>query len=159
MKGVAVAALVLLATTACSGGSVGADSTPTAAPSPAASQDVRLRATLGGVALLLEVADTEAERAVGLMDRTSVPAGTGMVFTYDGLSTERYYMFHVPVPLKAVFIRDGTVVSAVDMVPCGLEDPYACPTYGADGPYDTVVETAPSTLPEVAPGDAFVLPG
>jgi uncharacterized membrane protein (UPF0127 family) len=116
-------------------------------------------AVLDGVELELEVADTREERAVGLMRRESVPPGTGMVFLYDELSTGRYYMFDVPIPLRAVFVRDGQVVSTVVMPPCELDDPGACPTYGADGPYDTVVETAPETLPDVQPGDAFELRG
>lgn len=118
-----------------------------------------VRAVLDGVELELEVADTPQERAVGLMHRESVPPGTGMVFLYDEPSTGRYYMFDVPVPLRAVFVRDGVVVSTVVMPPCGLDDPAACPTYGADGPYDTVVETAPETLPDVSPGDALELRG
>lgn len=130
---------------------------PAAAPSPAAAE--RVSAVLDGVELELEVADTDQERAVGLMRRESVPPGTGMVFLYDAPSTGRYYMFQVPVPLRAVFVRDGSVVSTVVMPPCGLDDPAACPTYGADAPYDTVVETAPETLPDVQPGDAFALLG
>jgi len=126
-------------------------------PSPSGPE--RVPAVLDGVRLLLEVADEPAERAVGLMRRTSVPPGTGMVFLYDEPSEGRFYMFDVPVPLRAVFVRDGAVVSTVVMPPCGLDDPAACPTYGADGPYDTVVETAPETLPDVQPGDAFELRG
>lgn len=116
-----------------------------------------VQAVLDGVPLTLEVADTPAERAVGLMNRTSVPPGTGMVFRYDALSTDRYYMFQVPIPLQAVFVRAGAVVSTVVMAPCTERDPQACPTYGADGPFDTVVETAPETLPSVEPGDRFTL--
>jgi uncharacterized membrane protein (UPF0127 family) len=130
------------------------------ADGPAATaDDERVAAVLDGVALELEVADTREERAVGLMRRESVPPGTGMVFLYDEPSTGRYYMFDVPVPLRAVFVRDGEVVSTVVMPPCEADDPAACPTYGADGPYDTVVETAPETLPDVQPGDAFELRG
>jgi len=123
----------------------------------AASPDDRVEAVLDGVELTLEVADDADERAVGLMRRTSVPPGTGMVFLYDGVSDGRYYMFDVPVPLRAVFVRDGRVVSTVLMPPCEEPEPGACPTYGADGPYDTVVETAPETLPDVQPGDVFTL--
>lgn len=147
----AVAGLVLLLA-ACTS-QVPSPASTGAAPSVAT--DGTVRADLGGVALALEVADTAAERAVGLMNRTSVPAGTGMVFRYDDLSEGRYYMFHVPIPLRAVFVRDGRVVSTVVMPPCGLDDPRACPTYGADAPYDTVVETDPATLPDVSAGDAF----
>ena len=119
----------------------------------------RVEAVLDGVALELEVADTASERAVGLMRRESVPPGTGMVFRYDEPSTGRYYMYDVPIPLRAVFVRDGMVVSTVVMPPCEADDPSACPTYGADGPFDTVVETAPETLPDVRPGDAFQVTG
>lgn len=124
---------------------------------PSAPAGERVRATLDGVELALEVADDPQERAVGLMGRTSVPAGTGMVFRYDALSEGRFYMYRVPIPLRATFIREGRVVSTVVMPPCGLDDPAACPTYGADGPFDTVVETAPDQLPDPSPGDRFDL--
>ena len=145
-----------LALSGCSSSDQPVAAPPTTVPSASAAVE-RVEAVLDGVELELEVADTPAERAVGLMRRESVPPGTGMVFRYDEPSTGRYYMFDVPVPLRAVFVRDGRVVSTVVMPPCGLDDPAACPTYGADGPYDTVVETAPETLPDVAPGDAFAL--
>ncbi len=149
MRRVAAAALLVLL--------AGCNGSGKAAPTPQA-QEGRVRATLDGVDLVLEVADTEAERAVGLMRRTSVPPGTGMVFRYDRPVTERYYMYDVPIPLRAVFVRDGAVVTSVLMPPCekGLA-PGDCPTYGATGPYDTVVETAPETLPDVSPGDRLVL--
>ena len=146
----------VLALSGCSSSGEPVAAVPSASASAA---DERVAAVLDGVELELEVADTPAERAVGLMRRESVPPGTGMVFRYDQPSTARYVMFDVPVPLRAVFVRDGEVVSTVVMPPCGLDDPAACPTYGADGPYDTVVETAPETLPDVQPGDAFQLRG
>ena len=164
----AAAATAALLAAGCSDDVAGAGSSPSRGPSsvpsslpssaPSSVPD-RVPAVLDGVRLLLEVADDRAERAVGLMRRTSVPPGTGMVFLYDEPSEGRFYMFDVPVPLRAVFIRNGRVVSTVVMPPC--EEPVArdCPTYGADGPFDTVVETAPETLPDVAPGDAFVLGG
>ena len=125
-------------------------------PGPPA--DDRVRATLDGVELLLEVADDPDERATGLMRRTSVPKGTGMVFRYDEPVQARFYMYDVPVPLRAVFVRDGRVVLSVLMPPCGRGvAPQDCPTYGPDEPFDTVVETAPETLPDVRPGDRLVL--
>jgi uncharacterized membrane protein (UPF0127 family) len=112
-------------------------------------------ATLDGVELELEVADDEQERATGLMRRTSVPPGTGMVFRFGKPVEARFYMYDVPIPLRAVFLRDGRVVSTVVMPPCEQEVPKECPTYGADGPFDTVVETAPETLPDLQPGDVY----
>ena len=106
--------------------------------------------------VVVEVADDEQERAVGLMRRAEVPLGTGMVFLYDAPSTGRYYMFDVSVPLTAVFAREGQVVGVVDMPPCAEPQPQDCPTYGPDAPFDTVLETAPATLAgKVAVGDAL----
>ena len=144
----AAAALLLLP--GCTGGE------PSGAPAPTPVLEV-VDATLGGVALRLEVADEPAEREVGLMRRASVPPGTGMVFLYDAPVEGRFYMYDVPVPLRIAFVRAGTVVSTLVMPPCREADPRACPTYGADGPFDTAVETAPETLPDVRPGDRLVL--
>ena len=146
MRGAGVLATALLLA-GCSGDDTAA---------PAVSEE-RVTATLDGVELVLEVADDTAERAVGLMNRASVPPGTGMIFRYDEAVDARFYMFQVSVPLRAVFLRDGRVVSSVVMPPCPLSDPQACPTYGADGPFDTVVETAPETLPDVAAGDVLTI--
>ena len=129
------------------------------AEQPTSAPDGRVVGVLDGTKLLLEVADTQEERAVGLMGRTSVPAGTGMVFRYDQPSEGRFYMYRVPIPLRATFIREGRVVSTVVMAPCPLKDPVACPTYGADGPFDTVVETDSGQAPDPQAGDPFTLQG
>lgn len=145
-------ALLLLA--GCSGDPA---TTPTGPARTAAAPAGTIEARLDGVDLVLEVADDSQERAIGLMGREQVPPGTGMVFRYDEPSDGRFYMYRVPVPLRAVFISDGRVVSSVLMPPCPEQEPQDCPTYGADGLYDTVVETAPDTLPDVAPGDTFAV--
>jgi uncharacterized membrane protein (UPF0127 family) len=116
-----------------------------------------VRATLGDVPLVLEVADSPQERATGLMRREQVPPGTGMVFLFDEPVQSSFYMYDVPVPLKAVFVREGEVVYEVIMPPCEEPVPGDCPLYGPDEPFDTVVETAPETLPDVQPGDRLVL--
>jgi uncharacterized protein len=143
----------LLGLAACGGPDSAAASPSPAAGSASAAPTVVVRAGRSGP-VRAEVADTEQERAVGLMGRTAVPRGTGMLFRYDAPSSGRYYMFHVPVPLTAVFAREGRVVGVVVMPPCTLTEAAACPTYGPDVPFDTVLETAPETLSGlVAPGD------
>lgn len=117
--------------------------------------DETVQAELDGVPLTLEVADEPSERRVGLMGRDDVPRGTGMVFQYDEPTTSTFHMFQVPVPLTAVFIRDGVVVHVAQMVPCTDRPFEQCPQYGPDEPFDTVVETAPQTLPDVSRGDRF----
>ena len=152
----AVAACLLTLLSGCS--SSGDDaSAPTAEPSAAAPEvgqriEQTADAVLGGVELTLEVADEAEERAVGLMGRTEVPAGTGMVFLFDEPVNSSFYMFQVPIPLRATFVRDGVVVGVVDMPPCEQEQPDDCPLYGPGTSYDTVVETAPETLPGLEVG-------
>lgn len=143
--------LPLLLLAACGGGPEPA----TATASPVGAPVTVVAGRSGPVAV--EVADDDQERAVGLMRRAEVPAGTGMVFLYDAPSTRRYFhMFDVQVPLTAVFARAGQVVGVVDMPPCAQPQPQDCPTYGPDAPFDTVLETAPETLAgKVAVGDAL----
>lgn len=117
----------------------------------------RIEARLDGVELSLEVADSDPERAVGLMHRDEVPPGTGMIFRYPEPVQVRFYMYNVAIPLKAVFIREGRVVGVEVMEPCPARDPAQCPTYGPAESFDTVVEVDPETLPEVAVGDQLVL--
>lgn len=128
-----------------------------AAPSPSAAGTVEGR--LGDVPLVLEVADSREERATGLMGRPELPPGRGMVFLYDEPVVAKFYMYRVPVPLTAVFVLDGRVVHTVVMPPCAEQDPQACPRYGPQSPFDTVVETAPATVASVRVGDAFALSG
>lgn len=133
---------------------------PTAAPASTAPASTVVVRVGRAAPVRAEVADTADERAVGLMRRTSVPLGTGMVFRYDAASTGRYYMFQVPVPLTAVFASGGRVVGVVDMPPCTEPTPQACQTYGPDAPFDTVLETAPETLRgRVTNGDRLVVSG
>ena len=152
--------LGVLLTVGCSTAAPAAPAPPPAQPTPAVpAGDEQVRAVLGGVELRLEVADEPAERSVGLMQRPSVPAGTGMLFRYDAPVQTSFYMYDVLVPLTAVFVRDGRVVHTVVMPPCELAEPQDCPTYGPDVPFDTVVETAPETLPDVRVGDELRVEG
>lgn len=156
----ALAAVLLAGVLAGCGGDPEPQAEAPASEEPVAGPTVPsggVRATLDGVPLVLEIADTPQERATGLMRREEVPPGTGMVFYFDEPLRAQFYMYDVPIPLKAVFLRDGEVVDAIVMPPCPEPEPRDCPLYGPEGLVDTVVETAPETLPDVQPGDRFVV--
>ena len=58
----------------------------------------------------VEVAETEQAKALGLMFRTEVPAGTGMLFPYDEPHEITMWMRNTYVSLDMIFIRaDGIV--------------------------------------------------
>jgi uncharacterized protein len=170
VAGVAVLAWVL----ASSAGLVGRDdpamADPAATTAPAASGaaptvSYRLEPASGAARTVrLEVAADPAARARGLMGRTEVPEGTGMVFLYPADVAEAYWMKNTLVPLSIAFVTaDGRVVSVAEMTPCKA-DP--CPSYAPAGPYRYAVELAAGAFPaagvgpgaQVVPEDPAALP-
>ena len=104
----------------------------------------------------LEVAADPAARARGLMGRTEVPPGRGMVFLYPDDVRESFWMKDTLVPLSIAFVAaDGRVVSVAEMTPCRA-DP--CPTYAPAGPYRYAVELRAGAFPAagVGAGDRVV---
>ncbi len=68
--------------------------------------------------LRLEVADTDAQRQRGLMDRTELPPNTGMLFVFDSDATVDFWMKDTLIPLDMVFVgADGTVRKIFARVP------------------------------------------
>jgi uncharacterized membrane protein (UPF0127 family) len=86
----------------------------------------------------LEIADTDAERAKGLMGVTRLPENHGMAFLWDAPTDGAFWMKDTLIPLSIAFVgQDGKVVTIQEMTPCAA-DP--CPTYTATGPYVTAIE-------------------
>jgi len=62
----------------------------------------------------VEVALTREETAHGLMGRTVMPAGTGMLFLFDPPREIAFWMKDTCVPLDMIFVRnDGTIIKVV----------------------------------------------
>jgi uncharacterized membrane protein (UPF0127 family) len=96
------------------------------------------------LSLLVEVADTEAERNFGLMDRPSLSAGSGMVFLFDTVQpgTEGFWMYRTRMPLDIAFM-DGTgaVVTILQMEPCEFQiQSSLCPAYEPQHEYWSALE-------------------
>jgi uncharacterized protein len=104
MRRLAFAAVVLLFT-ACGG----TEHTPRATIETAA----------GDVVVHVEVADTSAERAHGLMGRMQLPEDAGMVFLFPEDTTSSFWMKDTLLPLSIAFYgADGRIVRILDMEPC-----------------------------------------
>jgi len=96
--------------------------------------------TDGGVVELmsLEVAHTPAARARGLMGRTTLAEGGGMVFLFDDPTTGAFWMKDTLIPLSIAFWDDdGRITDILDMRPC-RSDP--CPLYRASEPFVGAIE-------------------
>jgi uncharacterized membrane protein (UPF0127 family) len=68
------------------------------------------------VSVKLEIARTEAERNQGLMNRSSVPDGEGMLFVFETEQILSFWMKNTLIPLSIAFIRtDGRIIEIRDM--------------------------------------------
>ena len=66
-----------------------------------------------------QIADTNDERALGLMGRTSLPEDAGMIFVYPEPTEGGYWMKNTLIPLSIAFYDvDGTILRILDMEPC-----------------------------------------
>ncbi len=65
-----------------------------------------------------QIAATDAERATGLMHRTAMPEGEGMLFVFERAGVQCFWMKNTLIPLTAAFIADdGSIVNLADMQP------------------------------------------
>lgn len=77
----------------------------------------------GSVLLDVEIAQTDEQRAFGLMKRESLPDDSGMVFLFFEEHSGGFWMKDTLIPLSIAFFDvDGTIVRILDMEPCE-EDP------------------------------------
>ena len=71
------------------------------------------------ITLQVEVADEASERSQGLMCRDPIPAGTGMLFTYDSDRSSGFWMFNTYIPIDILYLdQSGQVVDNITMSPC-----------------------------------------
>ncbi len=91
----------------------------------------------------VEIADTDASRAYGLMDRDELGADQGMLFVFqeDRPGEAGFYMYRTRIPLDAAFADStGTIVAIRTMEPCPSPVPTYCPNYAPGAPYRFVLE-------------------
>ena len=63
-----------------------------------------------------ELADTPKAREVGLMNRTSIPTNSGMLFIFEQKAGHCFWMNNTKIPLSIAFIADdGKIVNIEEM--------------------------------------------
>lgn len=115
-------------------------------------------AEVAGQEILLEVARTPRQQALGLMFREPLPDHQGMLFPMGRPRPVSFWMKNVPVPLDMVFIYNGTIQAIeANVPPCEAEP---CPTYGPGRQLiDQVIELRGGHAAELglAVGDTVVI--
>jgi uncharacterized membrane protein (UPF0127 family) len=120
----------LLFGVACGVGGEGASATREA-PTPLLSQEAGASGETGSQAagelvamrvagreIRVEIADDEAERAQGLMNRESLPEDQGMLFVYPSMRRLSFWMKNTRIPLDIAFIDEsGLIVDIQQMEP------------------------------------------
>lgn len=109
------------------------------------------------VAVDVEVADSDQERAVGLMHRESLPEDAGMLFVFSEEASGGFWMKDTLIPLSIAFAdADGRVLRILDMEPCE-DDP--CPIYDPGVSYRSALEVNQGAFSEwgVEEGDRLRL--
>jgi hypothetical protein len=118
----------------------------------AAGQDTIEIVTSSGVhAFSVELATNEAERALGLMFRKSLPEGHGMLFDFKTEQPVQFWMHNTYISLDMVFIRgDGRVLRVAENA-----KPMSDDLIPSGGPVRAVLEVIAGTGRKfhIAPGD------
>lgn len=84
-----------------------------------------------GSTVHVELAKTNAEREFGLMERTSLPQGRGMLFIHDAPGRYPYWMYDCKIGLDIVWMDEShrIVEMSPNTPPCkGKAD--TCPNFG-----------------------------
>jgi len=91
--------------------------------------------------LKLEKADTPEERRVGLMNRTSIENGTGMMFIWRSSSERNFWMKNTYVPLDMIFVTaEKTIRTIKEANPQPNVSEEDLKTYSSEGPVRYVIE-------------------
>jgi uncharacterized membrane protein (UPF0127 family) len=102
----------------------GERATPPGGAPPAAAR-VIVEARRGGAhPVAVEVVRTDADRARGLMYRTALAEGAGMLFVFEETGEHAFWMKNTLIPLDMIFIDDsGRVTGVVERATPGSLEP------------------------------------
>jgi uncharacterized membrane protein (UPF0127 family) len=82
------------------------------------------------VSVLVEMADSPEERARGLMYRTSLPEGKGMLFLFQQPTKASFWMKNTKIPLDLLYFNEQRQLLSWYTMPLCPKDP--CPLFAQD---------------------------
>lgn len=122
--------LVLLLLAGCGVGPSDADtetsgSKSTGGANPSELRTVTIDSGSEEVEVRVEIADSPAEQAKGLMDRTALAEDRGMLFVFPDEEVRSFWMKNTLIPLSIAYMdSEGRIVDIQDMKPLDDEEPH-----------------------------------
>ena len=104
--------------------------------------DVTVAGERGRLVIHVEVADTEALRERGLMNRSSLASDSGMLFGWPDVARREFYMKETLIPLDLISVRAHHVVGVTTMQPCRADPCPITRTPSADAALEVPAGTA-----------------
>lgn len=104
---------------------------------------VRIETDADTIPLTVELAETEAQRQYGLMERAELADDGGMLFLYPEPkdSTAGFWMYRTLIALDIAFLDgDGMILDIQTMRPCASPNPRTCRLYGPGVPFQAALE-------------------
>jgi uncharacterized membrane protein (UPF0127 family) len=116
-----------------------------------------LKTDSGPHSFTIELANTPAERALGLMYRRALPADAGMLFLYDKPQPLTMWMRNTFIPLDMVFIGVDGKVHRIE----SRTEPFSTQLISSEGAVQGVLELNAGTAANIGlkAGDEVVYPG
>jgi uncharacterized protein len=105
--------------------------------------DIIIETAAGVVRMTAEIAATQDQRAYGLMERPSLPAEHGMLFTYPQPQDPQagFWMYRTLIPLDIAFLDEAGAIRVIrEMEPCESPNPRLCPVYSPGEPWSAALE-------------------
>jgi len=107
------------------------------------------------ISINVEIVDTNAERARGLMFRESLCGNCGMLFAFDDLDYRSFWMKNTLMPLDIIFIDDHFSIMDIQYAaPCTTE---ICDIYSNKARYVLEVNGGFTKENNINVGDKLVL--
>ena len=104
---------------------------------------VRISSARDTTRVIVELAESEEQRTMGLMERQSLAPNAGMLFLYATTQPDSsaFWMFRTRIPLDIAFVDSaGTIRSIQTMQPCPSALAQGCPAYPAGAGFRGALE-------------------
>jgi uncharacterized protein len=100
-----------------------------------------------GSTVHVELATTEAQKEYGLMERTHLAQGRGMLFVHQNVADHGYWMYHCKMALDIVWMdANHRIVEMSPNTPPCRGRAATCPTYGGHEPSKYVLELSAGSI-------------